>query len=183
MKFKKNGKSEKIELFKTRSHSTQSNFQHKCKCKMHNVFISISSGENQLHFTTSHEINKEHLLLLISHGCFTTKARYVCGVCLNFAGENLSAGEHLQDPQTDKINVLTQSFEHSQEVQCVAKMIQSGEIPQESLVLWCKTIGNVLNKDVYCDSCHLKGAYKDTSIVKWGKEQPKITNLTLTPQP
>ena len=63
--------------------------------------------------------------MLISHGCFTTKARYVCGVCLNFAGENLSPGEHLQDPQTDKINVLsndTQSFEHSQEVQCVAKM-------------------------------------------------------------
>ena len=135
---------------------------------MHNVFISISSGGNRLHCITSHEINKERLLLLISHGCFTTKARYVCGVCLNFAGENLSAGEHLQDPQTDKINVLTQSFEHSQKVQCVAKMIQSGEIRQESLVLWCKTIGNVLNKDVYCDSCHLKGAYKDTSIVKWG---------------
>ena len=108
-----------------------------------------------MHRTTSHEINIERLPVLMSHRYFTTKARYVCGGCLNYAGEKLFAGEHLQDPQTDKINVLsndTQSFEHLQEVQCVAKMIQSGEIPQESSVFWCKTIGNVLNKDVYCDS-------------------------------
>ena len=90
--------------------------------------------------------------MLISHGYFTTKARYVCGGCWNYAGEKLSAGEHLQDPQTDKINVLsndTQYFEHSQEVQCVAKMIQSGEISESLVFLW-KTIGNVLNKEQRC---------------------------------
>ena len=135
---------------------------------MPDVFISISSGGNRLHCTTSHEINKEHLRLLISHGYFSTKARYVCGGCLNYAGEKRSTGEHLHNPQTDKINVLgndTRSFEHSQHVQCVAKMIQSSEIPQESLVFLCKTVGIVLNRDVYHDSCHLKGAYKDTNNI------------------
>ena len=136
---------------------------------MPDVFISISSGGNRLHCTTSHEINKEHLRLLISHGYFTTKFRYVCGGCLNYVGEKISTGEHLQNPQTDQINVLgndTRSFEHSQQVQCVAKMIQSSEIPQESLVFLCKTVGNVLNKDdVYHDSCHLKSAYKDTNNI------------------
>ena len=121
-----------------------------------------------MHCTTLHEINKEHLRLLISHGYFTTKARYVCGGCLNYAGEKLSAGEHLQDPQTDQINVLSndsQSFEHSQKVQCVAKMIESGKITQEYLVFLCKTIGNVLNNDVHHDRCLLKGAYKVTNNI------------------
>ena len=147
------GKMKKLSFVTTRSHSTRLNFQRECKCKMHDVFISVSSGGNRLYCTTSHKINKEHLRLLISHGYFTTKARYVCGGCWNYAGEKLSAGEHLQDPQTDKINVLsndTQYFEHSQEVQCVAKMIQSGEIPLESLVFLWKTIGNVLNKEQRC---------------------------------
>ena len=69
--------------------------------------------------------NKEHLCLLIIHGYFATKARYACGGCLSYAEENISAGEPLQDPQTDKIKVLsndTQPFEPSQKVQCVAKI-------------------------------------------------------------
>ena len=59
-------------------------------------------------------------------------------------------------------------------------MIQSGEIQQESVVLLCKTIGNVLNKDVYRDSCHLKGACKDTNnIISWDcdsylNDRPKV---------
>ena len=73
----------KLNFVKTRSHSTRSNIQR--KCKMHNVFISIWSGESWLHHTTSHEINKEHLRLLISHGYFMIRGAFNFNGCKKLA--------------------------------------------------------------------------------------------------
>ena len=53
------------------------------------------------------------------------------------------------------------SFKHSKEVEIVAKMIQSGTMPEESLVFLCKMIGKSLNKNIYKDSCDLQAEYKN----------------------
>lgn len=166
------GKVEGTNSAKTRTKTRKSNVKQECKCKFHDEFSTMySDSDKRLYNTSSHDIkNIGHLHLLIEHGYLTKKSSNVWSGCLACAGKNLdkckgkdtiSNDSSLEEDVLSVSDIPNMSFKHCKEVQIVAEMKQSGTMPEESLIVLCKTIVKSLNKNVYKGTCDLQGEYKN----------------------